>query len=142
MPADPDYYLKSGVKSTWPACIAFKAAQFQGEDAAERFLRRLMEVISLEARDVSTEEALADVGRQAGLDHARLTHDIRSTKAQTLFQRDKGEMDVNFLTLKYVNRRTGKGLAVGNVFESRGHEDALEPVEAGPGRHFGVLRAA
>jgi ubiquinone/menaquinone biosynthesis C-methylase UbiE/predicted DsbA family dithiol-disulfide isomerase len=128
MPADPDYYLKSGVKSTWPACIAFKAAQFQGEDAAERFLRRLMEVISLEARDVSTEEALADVGRQAGLDHARLTHDIRSTKAQTLFQRDKGEMDVNFLTLKYVNRRTGKGLAVGNVFESRGHEDALEKV--------------
>ena len=126
MPVDPDYYLKSGVKSTWPGCTAFKAAQFQGEEVAERFLRRLMEIIALEARDVSTEEALADVGREAGLDRARLIDDIRSTKARILFEKDKGEMAVNFLTLKYINRRTGKGLAVGNTFEPREHEDALE----------------
>ena len=47
MPADKDYYLKSKMKSTWPACIAFKAAQLQGEELAEKFLRRLTEVIAL-----------------------------------------------------------------------------------------------
>lgn len=128
MPADPGYYLKSGVKSTWPACVAFKAAQLQGEEGAERFLRRLMEIVAVEARDVSGEEALARVGKEVGLDPERLVRDIRSGKAKALFEEDKGEMDVSFLTLKYVNRQSGRGLAVSNVFDSAEHEEALEKV--------------
>ena len=67
MPADNEYYLKSGVKTTWPACIAFKAAQLQGEDLAERFLRRLMEVIALDAKDVSSEGVSRTSWERSGL---------------------------------------------------------------------------
>jgi len=128
MPADNEYYLKSGVKTTWPACIAFKAAQLQGEVVAERFLRRLMEVIALDAKDVSSEESLVEVGKEVGLDPARLGRDIRSGKAKSLFEHDKVEMNVNFLTLLYANRRTGKALAVSNVFEAGQHETTVEKV--------------
>ena len=128
MPADNEYYLKSGVKTTWPACIAFKAAQLQGEVVAERFLRRLMEVIALDAKDVSSEESLVEVGKEVGLDPARLGRDIRSGKAKSLFEHDKAEMNVNFLTLLYANRRTGKALAVSNVFEAGQHETTVEKV--------------
>ncbi len=128
MPADTEYYLKSGVKTTWPACIAFKAAQLQGEEAAERFLRRLMEVIALDARDVSSEESLVEIGKEGGLDPARLGRDIRSGKAKSLFEHDKAEMNVSFLTLAYKNRRTGKAQALSNVFESGQHQTALEKV--------------
>src|SRR5437667_12794645 len=78
MPADNEYYLKSGVKTNWPACIAFKAAQLQGEVVAEQFLRRLMEVIALEAKDVSGDESLEEVKKEVGMDTARLGRDIRS----------------------------------------------------------------
>lgn len=126
MPADSEYYLKSEVKTTWPTCIAFKAAQLQGEEHAERFLRRLMEIIVLDAKDVTTEESLVEVGKEVGLDPTRLRRDIKSGKARSLFEHDKAEMDVNFLTLLYVNRRTGERLPVSNVFESSQHESALE----------------
>ena len=128
MPADNEYYLKSGVKTTWPACVAFKAAQLQGEELAERFLRRLMEVIALDAKDVSSEESLVEVGKEVGLDPARLGRDIRSGKAKSLFEHDKAEMNVNFLTLLYANRRTGKALAVSNVFEAGQHQTTVEKV--------------
>lgn len=128
MPADSEYYLKSGVKTTWPAGIAFKAAQLQGEEAAERFLRRLMEVFALEARNLSTDESLSKQAKEVGLDPVRLGRDIRSGKAKSLFEHDKGEMNVSFLTLLYVNRRTGKGSAVSNSFESKEHQTALEKV--------------
>ncbi len=128
MPADPEYYLKSRVKTTWPACVAFKAAQLQGEELAERFLRRLMEIIALDAKDLSTEEALVKVGKEVGLDPARLGRDIKSVKVKSLFEHDKAEMDVSFLTLVYLNRRTGKGSAVSNVFQSAHHEETLEKV--------------
>ncbi|MBI3859106.1 MAG: methyltransferase domain-containing protein [Thaumarchaeota archaeon] len=126
MPADSGYYLKSGVKSTWPACVAFKAAQLQGEEVAERFLRRLMEVIALDSKNASTEDYLVGVGKEVGLDPERLRRDIRSDKTRSLFEHEKAEMDVSFLTLKYINRRTGKGVAVSNTFESGEHQSALE----------------
>ena len=126
MPGDSEYYLKSGVRTTWPACVAFKAAQLQGEEVADKFLRRLMEVIALESKDVSNEETLMRIGKEVGLDTARLERDIKSGKARALFEHDKAEMDVSFLSLKYINRKTGKGFAISNVFESGEHEDALE----------------
>ncbi len=126
MPADKNYYLKTGVRSTWPACIAFKAAQLQGEPAAERFLRRLIEAITLEARDGSDERVYAEVAKEVGLDEAQLRKDAKSHKVHELFEKEKAEMNVSFLTLFYRNTKTGKGVAVGNDFDTRHHEEALE----------------
>src|SRR5438552_11988046 len=43
LPVDPECYLKAKVRTTWPACIAVKAAQLQDEERGERFYGRLME---------------------------------------------------------------------------------------------------
>ena len=126
MPADSAYYLKSGGKTTWPACVAFKAAQLQGEEVADGFLRRLMEMVALESKDISDEGTILRIGREVGLDTARLGRDLKSDKVQSLFKHDKAEMDVSFLSLKYINRKTGRGFVISNVFESAQHQDALE----------------
>ena len=131
MPADKDYFLKSGIKSTWPACIAFKAAQLQDEVLAERFLRRLTEVIALESKNGSDEDVYLKVAKEAGLDTARLRTDAKSKKTRELFEHEREGMNVSFLTLMYRNVRTGKSLPVGNVFESAHHEEALEKVAGG-----------
>ena len=128
MPADQDYFLKSGAKTTWPACKAFKAAQLQGEDLAEKFLRRLTEAIMLESQDGSDEEVYLRVAREVGLDVDRLRADARSKKVRELFEHERGEMNVSFLTLVYVNARTGRGIPVSNTFEASHHEEALEKV--------------
>src|SRR5437773_883238 len=44
---DPEYLRKSGVQSTYPACLAFKAAQRQDEHRAEKFFRRMMEAFQI-----------------------------------------------------------------------------------------------
>jgi len=46
-PFELDYVLKSGMKDTWKACVAVKAAQLQGEESMLRFYRKLMEAIQL-----------------------------------------------------------------------------------------------
>ena len=43
MPTDPRMWHSDGVRSTYPACIAFRAAAEQGPAAAERYLRILRE---------------------------------------------------------------------------------------------------
>src|SRR3990172_7445639 len=56
VPTHPDFYLRTKVETTWPACVAVKAAQMQSEELAERFLRRLMETIQVEAKNGNREE--------------------------------------------------------------------------------------
>src|SRR2546430_14372880 len=38
MPIVADYYTRTGVSSSYPACLAFKAAQRQSEDLAAKYL--------------------------------------------------------------------------------------------------------
>lgn len=106
MPTDPEYILKTKVQSTWPACIAFKAAQLQGEELGERFFRKLMEAIQIEARNGSDEEVYLQIAKEAGLDPSRLKRDISSDRVRELFEKDKDSMNVNFLTLILVNSKT------------------------------------
>src|SRR5207247_8566220 len=63
---DPEYLRKSGVQSTYPACLAFKAAQRQDEHRAEKFFRRMMEAFQIQAAS-GTEETLLRLGRAVGL---------------------------------------------------------------------------
>src|SRR2546427_238906 len=65
MPIRPDYYLRTGVTSSYPACRSFKAAQFQSEELAARYLRRMMEAFGLECRPATDDELirLAEVFR-------------------------------------------------------------------------------
>src|SRR5437773_11085641 len=84
---DPEYLRKSGVQSTYPACLAFKAAQRQDEHRAEKFFRRMMEAFQIQAAS-GTEETLLRLGRAVGLDRARLAEDLNPQEAEGDFDAD------------------------------------------------------
>lgn len=60
-PLNPELWEGRPPRSSYPACVAAKAAEQLGEAFAERYLRRLREAAMLEARDVSQPEVLLDL---------------------------------------------------------------------------------
>lgn len=124
MPFDVEYVLKTKVKSTFPACIAFKAAELQGEELAHKFFRRMMENADIECKNISDEKIYLKIAKEAGLDVDRLRKDAKSDKARKMFEKDQSEMSVNFLTLAFVDPKTKKGVVVGEVFEPNHYEHA------------------
>lgn len=65
VPLNPELWQQRPPTSSYPACIAFKAAAQFGSDFAETCLRRLREAAMLEARDISRPEVLQAVAREA-----------------------------------------------------------------------------
>ncbi len=131
MPFDPQYILKTKVESTWPACMAVKAAQLQSEELGNHFFRRMMETIQVGAKNGSEEEVYLRVAEEVGLDAAQLRKDAKSRKAVELFEEDMKAMNVSFLTLVIVNRRNGRSKAVGEVFTSHPYEEAVDELSGG-----------
>src|SRR3989442_2425012 len=80
MPVRPDYYLRTGVTSSYPACRSFKAAQFQSEELAARYLRRMMEAFGLECRPATADERIRLAAR-VGLEGKRLREDVTTEQS-------------------------------------------------------------
>jgi predicted DsbA family dithiol-disulfide isomerase len=78
MPTDPLAWAEAPLSSTYPACMAVKAAQEQGRDTAYRYLRSLREGIVCRRRKLDTTEALVEQARAAGLDAERFRVDLGS----------------------------------------------------------------
>jgi hypothetical protein len=78
MPIDPLLWKESPIRSTYPACMAVKAAAEQGEDAATRYLRVVREGLMCRRRKLDTTEALVEAARFAGLDVERFRVDLGS----------------------------------------------------------------
>jgi predicted DsbA family dithiol-disulfide isomerase len=77
MPLDPRLWLDGGPRSTYPACIAVKAAADQG--LADPVLRRLREAIVCRRRRLDHAEAIVAAVRDVpGLDVARFEVDLAS----------------------------------------------------------------
>jgi predicted DsbA family dithiol-disulfide isomerase len=53
--------------STYPMNIAFKAAQFQSNDLARKFLRRMREAVAAEALNANKTEVLIELAGECGL---------------------------------------------------------------------------
>lgn len=87
MPIDGDVWLEDPLDSSYPASIAFKAAQLQGEQAAIRFLREARELVFLHKKNIARWVHLATAASQAGLDVAQFESDYRG-KAVALFEDD------------------------------------------------------
>jgi putative protein-disulfide isomerase len=88
MPVDPRLWSEAPIRSSYPACIAVKAAGEQGAVAQERFLRATMEGLFCFRRKLDVPEALVDVARDAGLDVARFRVDVASNAAVEAFGAD------------------------------------------------------
>jgi hypothetical protein len=78
MPVDPRVWTEGPIRSTYPACMAVKAAAEQGSVAAARYLRALREGLFCRRRRLDAPEALVEEARAAGLDERRFRVDLGS----------------------------------------------------------------
>jgi len=86
MPVDPRLWLDGPPASSYPACMAVKAAAEQGDPA--RYLRRLREGFACARRKLDTTEALVEEARAARLDVERFRIDLASHAAVEAFGAD------------------------------------------------------
>jgi hypothetical protein len=78
MPIDPLLWKESPISSTYPACIAVKAAGEQGADAQARYLRVLREGLMCFRRKLDSLEPFVEEARRAALDVERFRVDAAS----------------------------------------------------------------
>ncbi|MFN2616884.1 MAG: DsbA family protein [Thermoleophilaceae bacterium] len=88
MPIDPRLWSESPLASTYPACMAVKAAAEQGAEAEARYLRALREGLFCFRRKLDTTEPLVEEARGAGLDVERFRIDLRSHAIVEAFGQD------------------------------------------------------
>lgn len=91
MPVDPRLWAQAPLSSSYPACMAVKAAEEQGADVAGRYLRALREGLMCFRRKLDTVEALVSEARDAGLDAARFRASLESNAIVEAFGADLEE---------------------------------------------------
>jgi len=87
MPIDGNVWIEDPLDSSYPSCIAMKAAQIQSKEKAIKFMRILREKLYLEKKNIAKWENIAESAQLAGLDINKLKTDYEG-KAKTLFQED------------------------------------------------------
>ncbi|HET8673993.1 MAG TPA: DsbA family protein [Thermoleophilaceae bacterium] len=78
MPIDPRLWTEGPISSSFPACMAVKAAAEQASDGGYRYLRALREGLFCFRRKLDTTEALVEEARGAGLNVERFRVDLGS----------------------------------------------------------------
>jgi putative protein-disulfide isomerase len=91
MPVDPRLWSEAPIASSYPACMAVKAAAEQGAEAAGRYLRALREGLMCFRRKLDGREALVEEARGAGLDVARFRSSLESHAIVEAFGADLEE---------------------------------------------------
>lgn len=132
MPVAVDYLWRSKIESTYPACLAFKAAELQSREKADRYFRRMMEAFQVECVP-ATEEAFARLATEVGLDGARLRKDLASPVVAKAFEEDMHAMHdshANFLSL-VVRNREGKSVVKGETFTAKPFEEIVDRLAPG-----------
>jgi predicted DsbA family dithiol-disulfide isomerase len=122
MPMVGDVWLKDPLPSSYPPSIAFKAAQMQDKDKAILFLRRLREMVFVEAKNITRPELIAEAATWAGLDAKQLEADSKG-KARSLFEQDllkARQLGVRGFPTVFFNDSNGNRLT---VYGFRGYEE-------------------
>jgi hypothetical protein len=99
MPVDPRLWAETPISSSYPACMAVKAAAEQGPDAAGRYLRALREGLFCFRRKLDAKEILVEEARAAGLDVQRFRVDLESNAIVEAFGADLEETRSSAATL-------------------------------------------
>lgn len=87
MPIDCNVWIEDPLDSSYPSCIAMKAAQIQSKEKAVKFMRILREKLYLEKKNIAKWENIAEAAKIAKLDIAKLKTDYEGD-GQKLFQED------------------------------------------------------
>jgi putative protein-disulfide isomerase len=117
MPIDPLLWKESPIKSSYPACMAVKAAAEQAADRGGAYLRILREGLMCRRRKLDTTEALVEAAREAGLNVERFRIDLGSHAIVEAFGADLEESRANL----------GEAREQGQVVSSDGHDRVSIP---------------
>ena len=95
MPMEADRMIAAveDFNSTWPACIAAKAAALQGADVGHKYLRALREAFCLDARPIHRRRVQMDVARETGLDADAFVRALEDGTAEAAFRADREECE-------------------------------------------------
>jgi putative protein-disulfide isomerase len=88
MPLDPRIWSEGPIASTYPACMAAKAAADQAEDGGYAYLRALREGLFCFRRKLDTTEALVEEARRVRLNVERFRIDLGSHATVEAFGAD------------------------------------------------------
>lgn len=86
MPIDGNVWIEDPLDSSYPSCIAMKAAQMQSKSKAISFMRVLREKLYLDKKNIAKWENIAEAAKIAGLDVQKLKTDYDD--AEELFHED------------------------------------------------------
>lgn len=75
--------------STYPTNIAYKAAQFQGEKLASKFLRRIREATAVESKQTNRREVLLELAGECGLNVMEFERSLSNGTAESSFREDQ-----------------------------------------------------
>jgi putative protein-disulfide isomerase len=98
MPIDDRIWIEDPPSSSYPGCLAVKAAGLQSALAAERLLRRLREAVMIERRNIARRDVILAVadelasGQPDSLDADRLRHDLEDRAALNALREDIKEL--------------------------------------------------
>jgi predicted DsbA family dithiol-disulfide isomerase len=93
MPVDARVFqdLKGEFHSTYPANIAYKAAQIQNQELADKFLRRMREAAAAERQAIHMVKVQVELAKDVGLDAEKFLQALESGKAEKAFYEDLKE---------------------------------------------------
>lgn len=86
MPIDGNVWIEDPLDSSYPSCIAMKAAQMQNKEKAVKFMRILREELYLNKKNIAKWANIAEAAKIADLDVQKLKTDYDD--AEELFQED------------------------------------------------------
>jgi predicted DsbA family dithiol-disulfide isomerase len=121
VPFDDRIWAEDPPASSYPACIAVKAAELQSAEAADLYLGRLRAAVMAQRRNIARPEVLSEVADEAAaaapgrLDPERLRHDLAGAAAREALRDDikearyRGIGRFPTLTLRAAN---GKGVMI------------------------------
>ena len=124
MPFDERIWTTDPPSSSYPACLAVKAAERQGQTIVEHYLRRLREAVMIERRNISRQDillaiaketSLASLSDEVPLDLDRFTTELDASETLEAFRQDLRDASyygvVRFPTL-VLHRADGRGIVL------------------------------
>jgi protein-disulfide isomerase-like protein with CxxC motif len=97
MAAEPTVWAHDAPASSWPSCLAVKAAGLQSPAAADFYLRRVREAVMIQGRNVARHDVLIDIAQRLAqerpdlLDAELFERDFAGREARTALEEDVRE---------------------------------------------------
>lgn len=104
MPIDQNIWMRDPPASSYPACIAVKAAAMQSKGAEENMLRLLREAVMLEGKNIAKKEVIYEVAEklsdiEKAFDPEKFKSDFTGDEPLEAFRKDLAEVQ-----MKGINR--------------------------------------